>query len=578
MKLPFKLTAMSVAAVTTVIIASGASAADYFLTIGGGYNVTGNQLSLERNVVFQQSVLAEQRPDRPWHEIYFADGDRESRELQYREPKFDETCPPARRIMAELFSDEDSVDLVYRNNEIENRTGPAELSLVKRRMREVARELKSGDRLIVYFTGHGGAAERDYEASYDYEYDDESQSWKANAKEDATERDYNRYDTSFYLWNSESVTASEFAKWLDRLPADVPVVLVMVQCYAGGFAHTIFQQADADLGLSPHARCGFFAQVHDRGAAGCTPDANEADYEEYSSYFWGALGGKTRTGQPITSADYNEDGRVSFAEAHSYAVIESDTIDVPVRTSDALLRKYSRLRKRSADKDEDSGSNPFGRFLNAFGSDSAKGGANDLMELKGHLAKLMEVARPDQRAIIERLPSKLGLGDNPKFEDVEQKLSRVESKVSVANAKLATAMSTQSTTLERVQEEVREIWPELHVDNSPLAMALTSERADEFVTTVSALPAYQALAAAKEQVKKLSDERLKLAREEARLQRLVSTCRSVALAANLPRIAPAEIAARYEQLVTMEEGTLVTGTASDAGTQSVSAATQNVSD
>jgi hypothetical protein len=569
-----KLNAMIVATVAAITVVTSASAADYFLTIGGGYDVTGNQLSLERNVVFQQAVLAEQRPDRPKHEIYFADGNDDHRELQYRDPEFKDSCPPARRIMAELFSDEDSIDLVYRNNEIANLTGPAELSLVKRRMREISRELKSGDRLIIYVTGHGGAAQRDYDDSYDYEYDEENQSWKANAKENAAERDYNRYDTSFYVWNSDSVTASEFAGWLDRLPEEVSVVLVMVQCYAGGFAHTIFQQADADLGLSSHARCGFFAQVHDRGAAGCTPDANEADYEEYSSYFWGALGGKTRTGEPISTADYNDDGRVSFAEAHTYAVIESDTIDVPVRTSDALLRKYSSVRKQSKDQDKDSDNNPFGRLLDAFGSDRAKDGSNELVEIKGPLAKLAELARPEQRAILQQLPSKFGLDENPQVEDIEQKLSQVESKVSVANAKLGTAMSTQSTTRERLQEEVREIWPELRVDNSPLAMALTSERADEFVSTVRALPAYKALDAAKERVKKFSDERLELAREEARLRRLLNTCRTVAMAANLPRIAP-EVVSHYEQLVALEEGSLVSHTGSVAVSQSASTAAEN---
>jgi hypothetical protein len=260
------------------VVSPTAIAEDYFLTIGGGYSVTGNQLSLERNVVFQQQVLAAQRPDRPLHHVFFADGDDTGPEVQCRDPHFHEACPPARRIMAELFSDEDSIDLVYRNNEIASLTGPAELSLVKRRMREIARQIKPHDRLIIYVTGHGGEAEKSYDDDYDYEYDQGSQSWKANASEDEPEPEYNRHDTSFYLWDSESVSASEFAKWLDRMPRETQVVLVMVQCFAGGFAHTIFQQADAELGLSPHARCGFFAQVHDRGAAGCTPDANEADY------------------------------------------------------------------------------------------------------------------------------------------------------------------------------------------------------------------------------------------------------------------------------------------------------------
>jgi hypothetical protein len=538
-----------------VVVAQISTAEDYFLTIGGGYSVTGNQLSLERNVIFQQQVLAAQRPDGPRHDVFFADGDDTGPEVQCRDPHFHETCPPARRIMAELFSDEDSIDLVYRNNEIANLSGPAELSLVKRRMREIARQIKPHDRLIIYVTGHGGQAEQTYDDDYDYEYDQDSQSWKANANEDEPEREYNRHDTSFYLWDSESVSASEFAKWLDRMPRETQVVLVMVQCFAGGFAHTIFQQADAELGLSPHARCGFFAQVHDRGAAGCTPDANEADYEEYSSYFWGALGGKSRTGQPITSADYNDDGRVSFAEAHTYAVIESDTIDVPVRTSDALLRQYSRLRKQPKEE-ETSDDNPVGRLWDLLGGESGADNTKDLLDATGALAKLMEAARADQRAILAQLPVKLGLGATPTVEDVKQKLGQVKSKLNVANAKLATAMSTKSTTLERVQEEVREQWPELHSDNSPILMALTSERADEFVKTVTALSSYDSLVAAGKRADEFSEEQLKLSREEARLQRLVNTCEVVALAANLPRIAPAEIVSRYQQLVAMEEGTL----------------------
>jgi hypothetical protein len=569
MKVLIAFAALSIVTTITVADFPSAIAADYFLTIGGGYDPTGNQLSLERNVIFQQAVLSAQRPDRPRHDVFFADGDDPGREVQCRDPGFEQTCPPARRIMAELFGDEDTMDLVYRNNEVSGVAGPAELSLVKRRMREIARLMKAGDRLIVYVTGHGGAAYEAEDEDYDYEYDEESQSWKASAKEEQPERDYNRYDTSLYFWNHDSITASEFAGWLDRLPPETQVVLVMVQCYAGGFAHTIFHQADAELGLSPHERCGFFAQLHDRGAAGCTPDANEADYEEYSSYFWGALGGKTRTGEPITSADYDGDGTVSFAEAHAYAVIESDTIDVPVRTSDALLRKFSRMRSKSPDKQPAGDGNPFGRLLGVLGGGSSKAGPQELTEAKGPLAKLIGLARPEQRAILQQMPPKFGLDETPTVEHIRQKLERVESKLGVANAKLATATSTQSATRKRVQDELRDVWPELHSDNSPLAMALASERAEEFVATVSALPSYKALSSAKKRVQEFADEQMRLSREEARLHRLLNTCESVALAANLPKIAPQEIVARYQQLVRIEEGFLEAAAKSSTVSQSV---------
>jgi hypothetical protein len=306
-----------------------AAAKDFFLTIGSGYDVTGNQISLEKNILFQQSVLAAQRPDKPPYRVWFADGSDPHPDVQCRDPKFEETCPVARRLLAEVLGDVDKMDLVYRTNEVPQLEGPSDLKTVRDRFRSVASDVKSGDRVIIYVAGHGGRAK---------------QAERRGGRR-ASVPPSNPYNTSFYFWNTESVTASEFTQWLDRFPRDAEIVLVMVQCYAGGFSHTIFNQADAAKGLSDHARCGFFAQVHDRGAAGCTPDANEADYEEYSTYFWGALAGKSRLGDALASADYDKDGQVSFAEAHAYAMIESDTIDVPVRTSGALLRKYSQIGK-----------------------------------------------------------------------------------------------------------------------------------------------------------------------------------------------------------------------------------------
>jgi hypothetical protein len=110
-------------------ILPSATAKDYLLTIGGGYDPTGNQLSLERNVVFQQKVVAEQRPDKPVCEVYFADGENEARDLQCRDPEFEKKCPPARRMMAEIFGDSDSMDLIYRNHEVPNERGPSERRL-----------------------------------------------------------------------------------------------------------------------------------------------------------------------------------------------------------------------------------------------------------------------------------------------------------------------------------------------------------------------------------------------------------------------------------------------------------------
>ena len=136
----------------------------------------------------------------------------------------------------------------------------------------------------------------------------------------------------------------DFVARLDKLDPQVRVVLVMVQCYSGGFANCIFNEGDAKKGVTGANRCGFYATVHNRPAAGCTPDIDEENYQEYSSSFWSAICGQTRTGQPVAPPDYDGDGRVSFAEAHAYTVLTSNTIDIPVKTSDAFLRAVSKTK------------------------------------------------------------------------------------------------------------------------------------------------------------------------------------------------------------------------------------------
>ncbi len=246
-----------------------AAAKDFFLTIGGGPRPDNNQVSLERNVQFHEQVLAERRPDGPSYELYFADGKTGNRDLQYRTPDFKITCPPAGRILAEVLGDAASMDLFYRSHALENATGPSDPQILRRRLRDLARELKPGDRLFLYATAHGGPAKKS---------DDKA---KVADKDNGTAKDRHSdpqvFNTSLSCWNTTSITASEFADWLDSLDPEVSVMLVMVQCYSGGFAQTIFNGADADRGLAPHARFGFFAQVHDRPAAGCTPDIDQAD-------------------------------------------------------------------------------------------------------------------------------------------------------------------------------------------------------------------------------------------------------------------------------------------------------------
>lgn len=545
-------------------VATPAPAKDYFLTIGGGYSRHGNQVSLERNVLFQRRVLANRVAGSPAPETYFASGDGGDADLQYRDPGFATNCPRARRLMAVLFGDEQEVSLRYRPTKLTRLAGPADKKLVQRRLRKLAEELEAGDRLVVYFTGHGGGAEDPNE--YDY-YDDETGEYR-----EPDQQSYNEHDTVLYLWDDDEVTASEFAAQLDRLPEGVTVVMVMVQCFSGGFAHTIFHEADAELGLARHVRAGFFSQRHDRYSAGCTPEINKADYQEYSSFFWAALGGRTRAGEPIgergLGADYDGSGTVSFAEAHAYAVIESNTIDVPIRTSGALLRKYSTLtrgggedERDDAAEDDDEPGSAIGSLFGMLGgrkkaTANAAGAEPGVAPLEGPLAALADRARPDQRAILDSLAESIGLDGDATIEALKQRVTELEQASLAAGGKWRIAGQAVGRTQDRVREQLIEKWPELETPYSPLVAELCSERADEFVAAIDAMPALQAYRRAKQRSEAASDHYERAEHAKAKAERLLRTCENIVLANNLPLVAPAEIVGRYEQLLAAEEASL----------------------
>ncbi len=509
------------------------AAKDFFLTIGGGPRPDNNQVSLERNVLFHQEVLAARRPDRPAYELYFADGKSGNRDLQYRVPDFTATCPPAGRILAEVLGDAASMDLFYRAHALENPTGPSDPQVLRRRLRDLANELKPGDRLFVYATAHGGPAKKPD--------DKEKGADKDRGVEKDRHSDPQTFNTSLYCWNTTSITASEFAEWLDCLDPEVSVMLVMVQCYSGGFAQTIFNGADAERGLAPHARFGFFAQVHDRPAAGCTPDIDQADYQEYSSFFWAALAGRTRSGAPITSADYDKDGAVSFAEAHAYAVLESDTIDVPVRTTDVLLRTFSERGSDNADKKSE--------------HDGTKA---TLLKLAGPLAGLLDKARPEERAILAGLSKRLALED-PTIESLRTKVEQHEKEIKAAADRLASAKRTTRRARDRAQQDLYDTWPELRKPYSPLAVDLLSKQSEEFVRRVERLPSYIALREALVREAAIDKEHLDLERQRAKVERLLRTAENIVLAANLSQVASPEIVARHERLRRLEESKLAPG-------------------
>ena len=132
---------------------SSAAARDYFLTIGGGPSAENNQASLEKNVLSYQRVLKEQNVPATQQAVYFADGSADGKDVKVVDA---ESVPKANRLMAEFFGTERDLGLHYRNNEVPGIRGANTREKIQEWFSDVGRTLKSGDRLIVYVTAHGG--------------------------------------------------------------------------------------------------------------------------------------------------------------------------------------------------------------------------------------------------------------------------------------------------------------------------------------------------------------------------------------------------------------------------------------
>lgn len=505
--------------VVAILICGGnsSSATDYFLTIGGGYNPMGNQASLEANILFFQQVLSEQHPQRFSHEIFFADGNDDHPDLQVVAARKPKEKLPATELLAAIHRRREFEALEYRNHRVPQIAGPLDPVLIHASLTKVAKEAGEGDRVIIYVTAHGSAGPEN-----------------------------KPYNTTIDCWNEKKITAREFTRWLGELPGKVPVVMVAAQCYCGGFSHTIFEDLDQAKGLAPQLRAGFFAQRHDLPAAGCRPDI-EHD-EEFSSYFWGAIAGRSRTGVPIANCDADGDGVISFAEAYAHAVIAGETIDIPLRTSDTLLRAYSRMNVSAED------ASPRENSSDSEGSEEAPRPQSRTSRMSGALQSFVDRGRPVSDRIVVELGRELGFKPDDDAGDVVAAYNT--HRRSPPNQGRGQRRRPGGGRRELLQE-VTQKWPELgderRWDESPL---LKPENQEQLLKELQELPSWKAFDQRRRQMAEAAERTAQHELREVKFRRLINTLESVVLEQNLPKVAKPEIVEHYHRLIRLEESTL----------------------
>ena len=480
-----------IAAIWIVASGSTCSAADHFLTIGGGYSPSGNQASIERNVLFFQRVLSDKQPGAA-HTILFSDGNGKQKDVQVIDR---DSVPLANRLMADFFGDRSDLGLTYRNHEIDNVSSSTSPTNIRKWFKGTGSKMKSGDRLFLYVTAHGSSSEERNEP----------------------------YQTSISLWGRQKISVKELSELMDALPEGVSVVTVMVQCHAGGFARAIYEAGDDDKGFHDQSRVGFFATVHDRPAAGCTSDADESTYVEYSTFFWEALSGKSRLGESIDPPDYNKDGSVSFEEAHAYTIIQSNTIDLPIKTSGELLGVESGFRDRQ---------HP------------------DLLPRDTPSSKILEQATESEREILTALSKQLDLEGENRVLDADRMTSRR------SRGRGRTSVSENRRKLETSRKKIagslRSRWPSLSNLLNPEVIELLTTESEVFVRAVQEHPEYAHFCRLRDTV----NDELSSTEKRVKYERFVRTAENVILRINLYKLDNKKTIAKYEAIVANENGTL----------------------
>lgn len=254
------------------------------LMLGGGPDLSHNQAAIESNVRYVDRLLP---PDAEKRVLFF-DGRAQSKDV---------------------LCEDSSGKQYYRAPRLPRLDGPDTLPAIKAEFQALASGPASAP-VLIYATGHGSPGDETL--------------------------DNNDYD----LWNGGALSVRTLASQIKTLPESTSVTLVMVECFSGSFGNLLFQNGDPNAPLINRDLCGFFASISARPAAGCTPEINEADYRDFTGYFFAALSGRSRLGQPVTGADYNHDGHVGMDEAFAYTLIHDDSIDTPVCTSDVFLRRF----------------------------------------------------------------------------------------------------------------------------------------------------------------------------------------------------------------------------------------------
>jgi hypothetical protein len=268
--------------------------------IGGGNTVDQSQAQIESNVGWLQTLFRERDIEA---RTYFGAGTTGEPDVAYLAPS------PAPSDTAERRA---APNVQYRPHQLPDVSGSTRKPELTEALRSDLAALSTDDDALLIFNGHGGIDHVDTRNNY------------------------------LKLWNDGRMTVSDLEALFDAAPQGTHVRFVMAQCYSGAFAALVYDDPQAASGFNGN-RCGFMSEAADRLAEGCGLGLEETEFRDYTTYFFAALGGRTRSGTPIdhSAVDRDRNGIVSLRESHFYALLNAHSADLSRSTSEQYLEDWS---------------------------------------------------------------------------------------------------------------------------------------------------------------------------------------------------------------------------------------------
>lgn len=294
----------------SLLISSTGLARDIIFLVGGGETLDSSQISIRKNSQWILQILNKQRPDDHFH-FHFTDADDPAVDVfQHIKPMNLE------QKLQLIFSQGGDLQIQSSSRFDQPHKGSSAAEVMQALQKALAAQTADSNLLFIY-QGHG---DKDY-------------------------KDTN--DNYLRLWQKSKLPASELAALLDRYPNKGHKRFLFPQCYSGSFARLIYKGMNPARGLTADSRCGFVSQLEFLVSEGCTASINEDDYRDYSTFFFEALTGKTRTGKALKeNPDFDGDGRISLYEAHLYTLRNAFSIDFSTATSEAYLLHWHNWKSR----------------------------------------------------------------------------------------------------------------------------------------------------------------------------------------------------------------------------------------